>query len=610
MSDNPSNRTGTLLQRTFFASVAPRVDRGLYVDCADSTVRVERDRAVLSDGAELSTNTYFGRLAASYWQRYSDLGAVAVEFDYRCADGATLHVQLRASDISGRERPLTVHRFTGAGRACLPVPIDRFLDGGAVWFDLAAVGGEASVEAARWYAEGRRVRDRPVSVVVCTFNRPLDAVTTVGAVAADPDLAERIGAVYLVDQGTELVCRAPGFDALQASLGDRLQYLRQPNLGGSGGFSRGIFEATAAGRPVSDILVMDDDILCEPESILRMTAFAGLARKPVLVGAQMLLLSETTRVHMTAETVDLANLDCTVPPAHARRGINALKVHQEQRVVAGYNAWWSCLIPREAIDAVGLPMPYFIKWDDIEYGVRCGAAGFPTVTLPNAGVWHADFHLKDIDDWSSYFGHRNALVTAALHSAFEPSRIAAAVAERIGELIVGLKYGQAATELQATRDFLDGPLVLVDGGRRKLAEVNAARAGYPDTGLRPAADIADPPIAKAPPEPDPRFSRAVLVKRGLQQTLGRSLPGQVAIGARDAHWWHVGRFASAVVTDASQTGVRVRTFDRALALKLGRELARLCWELRRHGPQAQRAWREAVPQLTSRENWERLFTSD
>ncbi|EGD56978.1 glycosyltransferase [Gordonia neofelifaecis] len=608
MSDRQPNRTKTLLQRTFFASETPRIEPALYAD--GTAVRAERDRAVLSDGARLSTDTYFGRFAATYWQRYTDLAAVTVELDYDCSDGATLTVQTRASDISGRVRPLSVERFTGAGTAVMDVRIDRFLDGGAAWFDLAADGGSVSVSAARWLADAAPVRDRRVSVVICTFNRPDDAVATVGAVAGDADLAERVEAVHLVDQGTARVSDNPGFAGLADLLGDRLNYLNQANLGGSGGFSRGIYESTAQGRPVTDVLVMDDDILCEPESILRMTSFAQFARKPMLVGAQMLLLSETTRIHMTAETDDLAHLDCTVPPPNARRGVDALEFRQDKRVIAGYNAWWSCLIPREAIDAVGLPMPYFIKWDDIEYGVRCRGAGFPTATLPNAGVWHADFHLKDIDDWSSYFGQRNVLISSAIHSAFDGKTIAATMAKHIGESIVGLKYGQAAIELEALRDFLAGPYVLADGGRAKLAEINAMRRDFDDTRVRPASEIADPPVIPSPPAPAPKWERGVLVKRAAQQILGRTAPGQIAVGAFDATWWHVGRFASAVVTDASQTGVRVRTYDRALSLAQGRELAALCWELRKHAPELQRAWREAVPQLTSRENWERLFAVD
>ena len=96
-----------------------------------------------------------------------------------------------------------------------------------------------------------------------------------------------------------------------------------------------------------------------------------------------------------------------------------IKYRQHKRVDAEYNAWWSCLIPSEVIAAIGLPVPMFFQWDDIEYGLRARRAGFPTVTLPNAGVWHADFDWKDCDEFIRYFSVRNALITHALHGAID-----------------------------------------------------------------------------------------------------------------------------------------------------------------------------------------------
>ena len=69
------------------------------------------------------------------------------------------------------------------------------------------------------------------------------------------------------------------------------------------------------------------------------------------------------------------------------------------------------------VRAIGYPLPLFFQWDDIEYGYRARAHGFPTVALPGAGVWHADFGWKDWDEWHRYFNMRNGLITAALHTA-------------------------------------------------------------------------------------------------------------------------------------------------------------------------------------------------
>jgi galactofuranosylgalactofuranosylrhamnosyl-N-acetylglucosaminyl-diphospho-decaprenol beta-1,5/1,6-galactofuranosyltransferase len=62
-----------------------------------------------------------------------------------------------------------------------------------------------------------------------------------------------------------------------------------------------------------------------------------------------------------------------------------------------------------------------------------------------------------------------------------------------------------------------------------------------------------------------------------------------------------------MITDPSQTGVRVRKLDRDLLVRLGKEGLRLLWRLRRDGDQLIHRWQAAEGQLTSKENWERLF---
>ena len=55
-----------------------------------------------------------------------------------------------------------------------------------------------------------------------------------------------ITAVNVADQGNRKTRDAAGFAAAAEVLGDRLRIHDQPNLGGSGGFSRGMHEALPA----------------------------------------------------------------------------------------------------------------------------------------------------------------------------------------------------------------------------------------------------------------------------------------------------------------------------------------------------------------------------
>ncbi|QFZ16176.1 glycosyltransferase [Saccharothrix syringae] len=605
-----------LAQRGLFAGPSPIVSEDLYAEVSRGVADRERQRLVLHPHAAVSMNTYFGRFPATYWQRW----CVSPEVELSLVLTGSGQVSVVASDAEGEPRTVAARSVEGAEDELvrLTAKIDKFTDGGGLWFDVSTGDDQLVVEQVRWtVAPPRKVR--PTAVVICTFNRVEDCLNTMAALASDREPLDLVDAIYVVDQGSDPVESRPRFAEVAAQLGDKLRYVRQPNLGGAGGFTRGLYEVTEVdGAEHANVLFMDDDVLCEPEIVVRTTAFANRTAQPVIVGGQMLYLLHPNHLHVGAE---YANLD-TLAPGQVVDGAlhnadltgydeeTGKKNTQDRRVDAGYNGWWSCLIPSEIVKAIGYPLPMFFQWDDIEYGYRARAHGFATVTLPGAGVWHADFHWKDWDDWHRYFNLRNAMITSALHSRFEPKRICRSMAAQLATYLVAMQYGLAATQLKAIEDFLKGPEMLHDGGVQAAAEIRKLRAEYPETVRHPASEVpgipsGDLPLVPAPPAP--RLFAPVLVKRVMYQLLGKNVHDVGAVTAGDAAWWHVSLFNTAVVTDASQEGVRVRRRDRELAIRLGREGARLIKELYNRAPELQREYRAAMGGLTSRDNWRRLY---
>ncbi|MDT5109266.1 MAG: galactofuranosylgalactofuranosylrhamnosyl-N-acetylglucosaminyl-diphospho-decaprenol, partial [Mycobacterium sp.] len=519
---------------------------------------------------------------------------------------------LRGSDAAGNARTIAHTEVDGTGTAVLSAQLNEFVDGGSLWMECTAVGGPVTITSLEWTAAAPETI-RPAAIAICTFNRPVDCATTLAAIADDKGLLDEIDAVYVVDQGTQALKDQPRFNDVAARLGDKLVYLQQANLGGSGGFTRGLYEISSISDH-ANVILMDDDILCEPEAVLRLNAFANLTPTPTIVGAQMLHLKNPRYLHVGAEEVDLTTLKPGRWAPNSLHSSDMVKHKQKKRTDAQYNGWWSCLIPAEIIAAVGLPLPIFIKWDDVEYSLRAGAAGFPTVTLPNAGVWHAEFHWKDLDDWTHYFIVRNSLITAALHSDIEVSPTGTILARVISEAIISMRYGLAHTMIRAIEDFLKGPAYLKDGGMEAASSIRRERNEYSETTTHPAVKTGE--LTNALPRtrpagflPNKDRYYLVLAKRAVYQWLGRTVPGPVMIPAIEAHWWHVSLFDYAVVTDASQAGVRVLRRDKQHIRKLSGRLIKAMRRFRSEAPALQTRYREALPELTSRENWARLFES-
>ncbi|MCA1007356.1 glycosyltransferase [Rhodococcus hoagii] len=610
LPDGPSDHL--VAQRGLFAGPSPRVTDKMYAKIVSGAARFERRQARLEQGAVIETNTYFGRFPASFWQRWTTVTSVRLTLAYESTGSAS--IALRASDAKGRKRLVTQTTVEGTGTVTLEGRLDRFVDGGAMWFEAAAESGSLTITDVRWIVDAPE-RLRPAAVAICTFNRADDCLATVGTLAADAEVMAGIDTVCVVDQGTDQVRSRPGFADLEAALGEKLMYRTQANLGGAGGFARGMHEIVSEPETAhSNVILMDDDILCEPETVLRMNAFANMTAQPALVGAQMLSLSNPQMLHVSAEREVLDEIKAGNLTTGAMMGVDLVKKRQEERFDAGWNGWWTCLIPGEIIAECGLPLPLFFQWDDIEYGIRARFAGHPTITLPNAGVWHADFHLKDYDDWSRYFSIRNGLIVSAIYGRFDGATIAKYLFRKTSELIVSMQYGLAATFIQAAEDFLKGPSFLDDGGQAVLRDIRELRAKYPETVARPAVEVgaeADrhTQLDSWKFEPDEKREPLVLAKRAVQQFLGRVDGRPVAIPATYANWWHVSLFSQATVTDASQGAVRVRRRDKQAAVELARRAAKVCWQLRKEAPQMKTAYTEALPQITSAENWTRLFQS-
>jgi galactofuranosylgalactofuranosylrhamnosyl-N-acetylglucosaminyl-diphospho-decaprenol beta-1,5/1,6-galactofuranosyltransferase len=607
--DTPTRATGELLaQRTLFAGPSPEAPDELYVvDVAGVMVR-ERNRVILDGHASVSTNTFFGRFPASYWQRWTSTTSVQVS----AVVSGSGRLSVMASDAEGDARTVAVRDVQSADAQLveLTVAIDKFVDGGALWLDFLTTTAGMTVEDVRWsVGPGPRSR-RPTAVIVCTYNRADDCLTTLQTLSSDPAVAAELSAVYVIDQGTDTVESRAEFAELSETLGTTLHYIRQPNLGGAGGFTRGIYEAVRNETIHRvNLLLMDDDIRLEPETVIRLRALADRADEAIIVGGQMLNLLHPDRLHVGAETADLDILRAGLPVEDALTDADVTEEQQEIRVDAAYNAWWTCLIPSEVVQAIGYPLPVFFQWDDIEYGLRARAAGFPTVTLPGAGVWHADFSWKNWDDWSRYFSFRNSLITSALHGEFDRRRLVDHLARQLTDYLVSMRYGLAALMIRAVEDFLGGPEMLADGGAETVAAVRKLWAEHPETTNHPASavpGIADVAMPKTSAAAVPSMMLAVLAKRILWQLLRRTR-GTAAISSADAHWWHVSLFDTAVVTDPSQEAVRVRRFDREQMVDLTRRGGAVLWRLLREGERVRDEYRAALPELTDRESWTRLF---
>src|SRR6202000_2294848 len=139
-----------------------------------------------------------------------------------------------------------VHNFAATGSVPevleFQISLDPFEDGGWIWFDITT-DTDVELRSAGWYSDQPAPGVGNVAVGIPTFNRPNDCVNALRELTADPLVVKVSGAVIVPDQATSKVRDHPDFAAAAEALGDRLSIHDQPNLGGSGGYSRGMDRA-------------------------------------------------------------------------------------------------------------------------------------------------------------------------------------------------------------------------------------------------------------------------------------------------------------------------------------------------------------------------------
>ncbi|KRD47464.1 glycosyl transferase [Oerskovia sp. Root918] len=576
-------------------------------------------------GRRISFATYFNAFPASYWRRWTVVKSVRLTVH---TEGSGTVIVYRSNARGVQQRVESIH-VDGSSTKHLDLSLGQFGDGGWYWFDV--VGGATAVvlTGANWSVPDEGRSNGSTSIGITTFNRADYCLETIRTVAASPEVREVLDELIVVDQGSQLVRNEDGFDEVAADLGDQLRIVEQGNIGGSGGFSRGMYETVTAGK--SDyVILLDDDIVLEPESVVRLVTFADFCRVPTLVGGHMFDMYNRSTLHTFGEIVEPWRFQPGLPHAdmvngHDFRG-NGLRSTPwlHRRVDVDYNGWWMCLIPTSVIREIGLSLPVFIKWDDAEYGLRARANGYPTVSLPGAAVWHVSWADKDdLVGWQAYFHERNRLITTLMYSLYDKGgRVLRESSYMDVKHLISMQYFSEHGRLDAMRDVLAGPDALHGVIGTKLPEIRALMAQYTDAQYKPDADAFPAPVTSKPRNKGkgvqvpnrvtllPWAARTVIRQIALPVDESLQEQPQGSISHQDARWWKLSQYDSAIVSNAEGTGASWHRRDPQKVRTMLAEGIKLHARLFSEWSTLRQQYRDALPEITSFEAWEKTFRAN
>lgn len=242
--------------------------------------------------------------------------------------------------------------------------------------------------------------------------------------------------------------------------GESVHLFQNQNVGGSGGFARGMIEAKRLERSATHVLIMDDDIELSPESIKRTLRLLCLVndeyRDAFVSGAMFSLGNQAIQIEDVGQARSTGSFGA-IKKHHDMNVFHQVLLNETEFLLRDnkYAAFWFCCIPMKTIQEKGLPLPLFIRYDDAEYGLRCKPK---FMTMNGINVWHEDFDMRYSAFYEKYCAVRNALVIQSVSGICkEIDYFKTKVEKNFKRDIKKFNYDSAELILDGLEDYLKGP---------------------------------------------------------------------------------------------------------------------------------------------------------
>lgn len=310
-----------------------------------------------------------------------------------------------------------------------------------------SVAGQVRIDRVAWATADAPRRKPDLTLSVTTFKRE-DAVKKAAArfsaYRATSPLKSHLQ-MLIVDNGQSVSFDVPL---------DGVDIIVSANLGGAGGFTRGLLEATE--RDASHVLFMDDDASIYMESLERTWSFLAHAidDKTAISGA----MSTERRPASLWEYGALFNKNC-IPQlggADLTNVATMIKIECEIAKPAPvhlYAGWWYFAFPVKAVKH--LAYPFFVRGDDVSFSL---VNDFDIVRLNGVVSYQESFTEKESPQtW--YLDLRSHL---AHHLSIEKMEIGASGVALIAlkfflKNLVKMHYDTMSSINLAVEDVLQGP---------------------------------------------------------------------------------------------------------------------------------------------------------
>lgn len=599
----------------------------LYIKTPEGSVCAPEINGCLLQGS-VDFFTYFNACSLAKWKKYAGIKRVylhlefaneAINKEYACTIqffGRSYLDSAASSLASGVRLTSTMGKTKENGSLVFDLLIPE-TDYEVIGFALDVRGGVV-LEKAYYYARVAEEQINPVKIALCTttflkedYIIPNIELVKNEVLAADDVIAKNFH-MFVIDNGRTL-------DA-EALSDEGVTVLPNPNVGGSGGFARGMMEAMKHDENFTHVLLMDDDVSISTESLRRTFNLLSLATgkyRNAFINGAMLVAEEPNRQFEDVSYVVNSGAYTSVKS-------NKYYMDQQQYIVRNehidveipkaYGAWWFSCIPVSAIEQVGLPLPLFVRCDDVEYGMRAKPI---YMTMNGICVWHDGFMGRSRASVDSYQYVRNFLIMIAMTDCSSQDLFMLRMERALRLQLRVMSYDAADLILDGIADYLKGPDYFASLNGEEVIKRNAKK----NEKLVPLDELAEPYRNvsynkrllgdQSRIKPLLKLMRTLPYDRHLlPDVLLRDTPEAVFYSGLSILSPRTIGTKTLVAIDLEGNQGAVRHMDRERYQQIMDRWKALKSELKERGDEVRAAYKQAQPYLTSTEFWEKYLGLD
>lgn len=425
------------LQDILFPDATFGAPDDMYARIKQGNAYLSREEKILSfsNGVKLSFDTFYNAFSITPWKYTAGLEDIFIELE----GVGHIIVQICKHTINNRHHVLHEETLDLSSTNKIELPQEKWkkIFSGLLFISIYTLS-DGKLTGGSWQTSTIPVNDIRLALIITHFNRQEYVLAALSRLKRDLILdKEKNIDIFIIDNSSNL-------DKYEI---EGVTVIPNLNLGGSGGFTRGLMESVD--RHYTHCLFMDDDASCETESIFR--AYQLLAysnREKIAIAGSLLRAREPFRLFEKG-----AQFDGVCKPLKSgfdMRLVNDLLKSEIRDKKINYGGWWFFAFKISEVSY--WPFPFFVRGDDIMFSIT---NKFDIVTMNGISCWGEDFSLKT-GPLPIYLDTRNHLVQMLSYSDYGYFRAISVLLRFFLNSIFSFNYSTARSVTKAISHVLQG----------------------------------------------------------------------------------------------------------------------------------------------------------